>query len=405
MMFLTRGQRGGKYSSWSCSNAPLGGLAGVADPLTLAAHRYLNGGTAIMAKKKTPAKGKSKTTPKGSKATQGKTARTGGKSATAKAKVAKGKAKASPARPASTGAVKKSTAKPKSNSAARVKATTKKTPAKGRSVPTKVAPTKKTAKPGRTTAASKGAAKRPVSSPASGRKTATSKPLPKKPAGKSTPAGSSTKGAVRPGAAKAGKGAGQRSADAKAARSAPKKGAAAGARETSTPKNAGHGKQMATKPVLPVDTGSSPNKPAEARTTPAKATKPSALPATRKERVQLEFQVRSSPNVLYELISTPSGFAEWYCNDVNVRGDQFTFIWDGEEEDTTLIGRKMGEVIRFRRNDDDDPQSYFEFRVKIDAMTNEVALIVTDHAWPDEVAETENLWNSQIAALIRVLGG
>jgi hypothetical protein len=37
-------------------------------------------------------------------------------------------------------------------------------------------------------------------------------------------------------------------------------------------------------------------------------------------------------------------------------------------------------------------------------MTNEVALIVTDHAWPDEVEETRNLWASQVANLIRVLG-
>jgi hypothetical protein len=121
--------------------------------------------------------------------------------------------------------------------------------------------------------------------------------------------------------------------------------------------------------------------------------------------VQMEFMVRSAPAVLFELISTPSGFSEWYCVDVNVRGDQYTFIWeDGEEEQATLIGRKIGEVIRFHRNDDEDPNSFFEFRVRIDAMTNEVALIVTDHAWPHEVEATRNLWSSQIASLLRVLG-
>ena len=124
-----------------------------------------------------------------------------------------------------------------------------------------------------------------------------------------------------------------------------------------------------------------------------------------KERVQIEFLVRSAPTVLFELISTPSGFAEWYCTDVNVRGDQYTFVWEGEEEEeTTLIGRKIGEVIRFHRNDDEDDASYFEFRIRIDAMTNEVALIVTDHAWPNEVEATRNLWNTQIGSLLRVLG-
>jgi hypothetical protein len=123
------------------------------------------------------------------------------------------------------------------------------------------------------------------------------------------------------------------------------------------------------------------------------------------ERVQLEFEVRSTPTVLFELISTPSGFSEWYCHDVNVRGDQYTFIWEGgEQEATTLIGRKLGEVIRFRRNDDDDENAWFEFRVKVDPMTNEVALIVTDHARPEEVEATRSLWQSQIASLLRVLG-
>ncbi len=142
------------------------------------------------------------------------------------------------------------------------------------------------------------------------------------------------------------------------------------------------------------------------RSEPAKSSvEKNSMPAkAQKEKVQIEFMVRSAPTVLFELISTPSGFSEWYCDDVNVRGDEYTFIWPGEEETTTLIGRKIGEVIRFHRNDDEDENSYFEFRVRIDAMTNEVALIVTDHAWPHEVDATRNLWNTQIANLLRVLG-
>ena len=34
----------------------------------------------------------------------------------------------------------------------------------------------------------------------------------------------------------------------------------------------------------------------------------------------------------------------------------------------------------------------------------DVALIVTDHAWPAELEETRNLWASQISSLLRVLG-
>lgn len=147
-------------------------------------------------------------------------------------------------------------------------------------------------------------------------------------------------------------------------------------------------KEAPAKPVAPV----------------AKAPAPVVKKRPAKERVVMEFYLNSSPNALYDLLSSPSGFSEWYCQDVDVRGDQYTFIWDNEREETTLIGRKLGEVIRFRRNDDDDPEAFFEFRVRIDAMTNEVCLVVTDHAWPDEVDETRNLWTSQIETLGRVLG-
>ena len=77
---------------------------------------------------------------------------------------------------------------------------------------------------------------------------------------------------------------------------------------------------------------------------------------------------------------------------------------NGEVQSRDEAQGELGEVIRFRRNDDEDENAFFEFRIRIDAMTNEVALIVTDHAWPDEVEETRNLWSSQIASLIRVLG-
>ena len=118
----------------------------------------------------------------------------------------------------------------------------------------------------------------------------------------------------------------------------------------------------------------------------------------------MEFHIRSAPTVLYDLISTPSGFAEWYCTDVNVKDELYTFIWNGEEELASLIGRKSGEVIRFHWADDEDPDAFFEFRIRIDAMTNDVALIVTDHAWPHELETAKALWQSQIAALMRVLG-
>ena len=123
-----------------------------------------------------------------------------------------------------------------------------------------------------------------------------------------------------------------------------------------------------------------------------------------KERYSIEFLVHSTPSALYEMLLSPSGFSEWYCDDVDVRGEEYTFKWGNEEEVAMIIGQRQNEVTRFHRVDDDDPDSYFEFRIKIDPITDEVALIVTDHAWPNEMENSKALWASQIANLTRVLG-
>ncbi len=123
-----------------------------------------------------------------------------------------------------------------------------------------------------------------------------------------------------------------------------------------------------------------------------------------KEKYSIEFLVHSTPSALYEMLLSPSGFSEWYCDDVDVRGEEYTFKWGNEEEVAMIIGQRQNEVTRFHRVDDDDPDSYFEFRIKIDPITDEVALIVTDHAWPHELENSKALWASQIANLTRVLG-
>ena len=123
-----------------------------------------------------------------------------------------------------------------------------------------------------------------------------------------------------------------------------------------------------------------------------------------KERFIVEHYVRSTPFALYELISTPSGFSKWFCDDVNVRGEEFTFIWGNDEQTAEVLSRKQGELIRLHWKDDEDEGSFFELRIRIDALTNEVAMVITDHAWPNELDKARQLWESQMTTLQRVLG-
>ena len=123
-----------------------------------------------------------------------------------------------------------------------------------------------------------------------------------------------------------------------------------------------------------------------------------------KTKFELEFPIQASPQLLFQYISTPSGLSEWFADNVNSRGELFTFIWDDSEEDAKLLSKKNGERIKFKWVDDDDDQSYFEIRIQLDGITKDVSLMVTDFSEDDEVEETKMLWDNQISDLKKVLG-
>ena len=123
-----------------------------------------------------------------------------------------------------------------------------------------------------------------------------------------------------------------------------------------------------------------------------------------KIKFELEFPIQASSQLLFQYISTPSGLSEWFADNVNSRGELFTFIWDDSEEQAKLLTKKNGERIKFKWVDDDDDQSYFEIRIQVDGITKDVSLIVTDFSENDEVEETKMLWDNQISDLKKVLG-
>jgi uncharacterized protein YndB with AHSA1/START domain len=122
-----------------------------------------------------------------------------------------------------------------------------------------------------------------------------------------------------------------------------------------------------------------------------------------KIKFELEFVIQSSPQLLYQYLSTPSGLSEWFADNVNSRGEKFTFIWDGAEEEAQLLKRKTDEFVRFSwlANEDD---SYFEMKIIVDEITKDVSLFITDFAEADEVNESKMLWTNQVADLKQVLG-
>jgi hypothetical protein len=68
------------------------------------------------------------------------------------------------------------------------------------------------------------------------------------------------------------------------------------------------------------------------------------------------------------------------------------------------LTKKNGERVKFKWEDDEDANSYFEIRIQVDGITKDVSLMVTDFSEEDELEETKMLWDNQISDLKKVLG-
>jgi len=122
-------------------------------------------------------------------------------------------------------------------------------------------------------------------------------------------------------------------------------------------------------------------------------------------KFELEYTLNCSPKVLFSRLSTPEGLSEWFADNVNVDGDLFTFFWDNSESKARLSALKDNKLVRFEwLNLENEDENYFEFSIRMDELTGDLALIITDFAEADEKKDSINLWNSQIEDLKRLLG-
>ncbi len=122
-----------------------------------------------------------------------------------------------------------------------------------------------------------------------------------------------------------------------------------------------------------------------------------------KVKFEIEFVIQSSPQLLYQYLSTPSGLSEWFADNVNSRGEMFSFIWDDSEEVAKLLKRKSDEFVKFSW-EEDESDSYFEMKIIVDEITKDVSLFITDFAEEDEIEESKMLWTNQVSNLKQVLG-
>jgi len=129
-----------------------------------------------------------------------------------------------------------------------------------------------------------------------------------------------------------------------------------------------------------------------------------------KNKFVAEYPINASSKLLYPYLSTASGLAEWFCDDVKVEENKvYNFVWDGRNHYAELTGFRANRSVRFNFLDDNrqhvsDP-SYIDFSIESSELTQEQFLKVVDYSEEDDQEELAELWEHLMQNLREIVGG
>ena len=125
----------------------------------------------------------------------------------------------------------------------------------------------------------------------------------------------------------------------------------------------------------------------------------------KKEKITLEYSLNyAAEHILWIMIGSPLGLAEWFSDGVTVENDLYTFSWDNHDQTAQLLEKKEGKLIRFQWIEDKDTDAYFEMRIDTQDLTGNVSLIITEFCLPEDVEDFKLLWNQHVDDLRRKVG-
>ena len=125
----------------------------------------------------------------------------------------------------------------------------------------------------------------------------------------------------------------------------------------------------------------------------------------KKEKITLEYSLNyAAEHILWIMIGSPLGLAEWFSDGVTIENDLYTFSWDNHDQTALLLERKEDKLIRFQWIEDKETDAYFEMRIDTQDLTGNVSLIITEFCLPEDVEDFKLLWNQHVDDLRRKVG-
>jgi uncharacterized protein YndB with AHSA1/START domain len=121
---------------------------------------------------------------------------------------------------------------------------------------------------------------------------------------------------------------------------------------------------------------------------------------------KVEYTIKSSPAILFDFVTTPSGLVLWFADKVDINGDDISFSWKGAGAEDNAVILEWIEEYRVRyRWDWMEEDEFFQFRIYKNEVTRDTILEITDFADEKEIPDQIRLWDSQIKRLTQSIGG
>lgn len=117
-----------------------------------------------------------------------------------------------------------------------------------------------------------------------------------------------------------------------------------------------------------------------------------------------EYTIKSSPAILFDFVTTPSGLVLWFADRVDINGDNITFEWNGAPDNAIILEWIEEDRVKYRW-DWMEEDEFFQFRIYKNEVTRDTILEIIDFADEKDIPDQKLLWESQIKRLIKSIGG
>ncbi len=125
------------------------------------------------------------------------------------------------------------------------------------------------------------------------------------------------------------------------------------------------------------------------------------------ERVQytLEYLFKASPTILYQFLTEPPCLIRWFCDEVDINADVYSFRWGESEENAYVVDDFEEELFRLHWESAEGDEEHLEFKIFTSDVTDETILHISDYCEPDELDDQKIYWDALMARLRSVCGG